>query len=177
MGKRTNMMKYRSFLCGALGLISTAAMADSVPRITADRFVTPPTVFVSENKRVCASGRKIAEYLRAGKLNRIPELLADNAVWLAPTGDVLKGPEGARAAIAKTEQQIANLPPVDELPLSMFGEGHDCYMELAVKPANQTEYRLTAAMHIVENDAGKIVELVSYLRPARKTEPGENYPH
>jgi hypothetical protein len=175
---------FATLIAGPLG--GSAAMAEATVaatekgspqtmlRVDGDELPTRPplaTGDASTNETV----KLFAHYMAANQEQKLKELFAANSVWLTPSGVVLHGPEEIGQFLAKVvamqaaKLAEAKLPAgsdsVEEIPFSILGSQHDYFIELAIKTPFDKNFELTGATHLTLDDSGKIIQVISYLRP------------
>lgn len=150
----------------SLGLaVAMLASTTDMVSVTGNEFNTRPPSAVARTERGCATARQFARLLATGRQEQIHTLFAPRAIWLTPGPAILHSAAEVKDFIPKVQAQIAAFGPIEEIPFSVLGGGNDCFVELAVKTAAQAKFRLTAIHHITTRADGKIIQLISYVRP------------
>ena len=128
----------------------------------ADVFDSPPPAASAQGKPACQPARQYVDITAARRYQDLGTLFADDAVFVAPNGKVLRG---AKEIGAFYEGFLPTIDP-DNIPISFIADGTECVMELVSRVKHgDGKYRLAAIDHFTVNAAGKIVHMVVYLRP------------
>ena len=105
---------------------------------------------------------RYVEITNAGQYDRLAELFAPNAVFLAPNGRILRG----RTAIGAFYEEF--LPQIKgQLRLASFVEqGDTCVYELDAKLPGDADFILSAIDHATLDEDGLVARFAVYTREA-----------
>jgi hypothetical protein len=104
------------------------------------------------------------EYVQAGAYDKLPELFTDDAVIFPP---LRRTPVVGKTEIADFYRNtIGKIAPIAKA-VSIFGEGNDCFMELASRydVDGEQRYILTTIDHFTLAEDGRFSRMIVYLRP------------
>ncbi|MGE0387425.1 MAG: nuclear transport factor 2 family protein [Gammaproteobacteria bacterium] len=135
-----------------------------------DVFDTAPPAASAQGKPACQPAQQYVDITAQRRYQDLGSLFAEDAVFVAPNGKVLRGADEIGAFYA------AFLPTIDpdNVPISFIADGSECVMELVSRIKHgDGKYRLAAIDHFTVNAAGKIVHMVVYLRPHSIAPQGE----
>ncbi len=159
-GKGTSVRWIASALAVA---ISANASANVSVYPDKDVFDAPPPAASAEGKRACQPAQRYVDLMTAERYDEVGKLFSDDAVFVTPTGKVLRGSVEIGAFYAE------NMPKFKprNVPISFIADGDECIMELVTATVldNFAHYRLAAIDHFTVNAEGKIRHLTVYLRP------------
>lgn len=169
-----------ALLCGSTAMsqatdaVTGKGSPQTMLRVDGDELPTRPPLATGDSS-TSETVKLFANYMANNQEQRLKELFAAKSVWLTPSGVVLHGPEEISQFLAKVvamqaaKLAEAKLPAgsdtVEEIPFSILGSGHDYFIELAVKTPFDKNFELTGASHLTLDDSGKIVQVISYVRP------------
>lgn len=150
--------------------IAVAALATCTPVFAqvsinpqGDVFDSPPPAASASGRPACQVAQRYIDLTAEEKYDQLGSLFSDDAVFVAPTGTVLRGSK------AIGEFYATFLPRIKprNVPISFIADGNQCVMELvsATNLDNYAKYRLAAIDHFTVDQNGKIRHLVVYLRP------------
>lgn len=128
-----------------------------------DVFDAPPPAASADGKPACQPAQRYIDTIAAGRYAEVGKLFAEDAVFVTPTGKVLRGSAEIGAFYA---EMMPKIKPRN-IPISFMADGDECIMELvsATNLDNYAHYRLAAIDHFTVNAQGKIRHLTVYLRP------------
>lgn len=146
----------------AIAISATASASVSVYP-DKDVFDAPPPAASAKGKRACEPAQRYVDLMTEERYDEVGKLFADDAVFVTPTGKVLRGPAEIGAFYA---EMMPKFKPRN-VPISFIAEGDECIMELVTATIldNFAHYRLAAIDHFTVNADGKIRHLTVYLRP------------
>ena len=104
------------------------------------------------------------EYVQTGAFDRLPELFTDDAVIFPP---LRRTPVVGKAEIVDFYlNTIGKIAPIAKA-VSIFGEGNECFMELASQydVDGEPRYILTTIDHFSLAEDGRFNRMIVYLRP------------
>jgi hypothetical protein len=139
------------------GLIDPA-FADSI-----DVFIGAPQP--ANGSPAWRQAQKYIELVQARDFAGLPDLFTDDAIIFPP---LRRKPLVGRAEIADFYlNTVAKVTP-HVIAVSIFGEGKECYMELATQfdVEGQPRYLLTTIDHFTIADDGRFSRMVVYVRPS-----------
>jgi hypothetical protein len=107
--------------------------------------------------------RKYVDLINARRYDDIGDLFAEDAEFLAPTGDTLRGRQSIQAFYAAGLRKISP----DEVWLhSSVAEGARCVIEIAARLANDPPGKTHIVVdHFTVDGAGLVTRMAVYLRP------------
>ena len=158
-----NGMSVRWIATACAVAISATANASVSVYPDKDVFDTPPPAASAKGKRSCEPAQRYVDLMTAERYDEVGKLFADDAVFVTPTGKVLRGPAEIGAFYA---EMMPKFKPRN-VPISFIADGDECIMELVTATIldNFAAYRLAAIDHFTVNADGKIRHLTVYLRP------------
>jgi SnoaL-like domain len=102
--------------------------------------------------------------INAKRYGEIASIFAEDAVFLAPTGDTIRGREAINEFYSAGLEKIS---PVSVWASSQVTEGNCCVIEIsATLPDEPEDKPRTVVDHFTVDDAGEVVRMAVYLRPA-----------
>jgi hypothetical protein len=146
----------------AVAISATASASVSVYP-DKDVFDAPPPAASAAGKRACQPAQRYVDLMTAERYDEVGKLFSDDAVFVTPTGKVLRGSAEIGAFYA---EMMPRFKPRN-VPISFIADGDECIMELVTATIldNFAHYRLAAIDHFTVNADGKIRHLTVYLRP------------
>jgi hypothetical protein len=107
---------------------------------------------------------KYLELINARRYDEIGSIFSEDAEFLAPTGDVIRG----RVAIGDFYRGgLERIRPSRVWASSKVAEGNRCVIEISATLDDEPDAApRTVVDHFTVNDAGEVVRMAVYLRPA-----------
>lgn len=112
--------------------------------------------------------RAVARYLElinARRYDEVGSIYAEDAVFLAPTGEEIRG----RTAITEFYRGgLEKIRPSRVRASSSVAQGNQCVIEITATgiSGSAVEEEHTVVDHFTVNDAGEVTRMAVYLRPA-----------
>lgn len=128
-----------------------------------DAFVATPRS--ASGSPAWRQAQKYIELVQARDFAGLPDLFTDEAIIFPP---LRRRPLVGRAEIVDFYvNTVAKVTP-HVIAVSIFGEGRECFMELATQfdVAGQPRYLLTTIDHFTIADDGRFSRMVVYVRPS-----------
>lgn len=104
------------------------------------------------------------EYIQAREFEKLPHLFTDDAMIFPP---LRRKPVVGKAEIIDFYRNtIGKIAPITKA-VSIFGDGHDCFMELSTQydVDGEPRYVLTTIDHFTIAADGRFNRMIVYLRP------------